>query len=283
VSVIYSGGTVNEKEYEGGISGNYNAPMNKNFDLIDGWCKCNLESPPYLFPDDKLEIVNSHASIYLTFDDYIMSSAFGESSDTKLHIGLLPLPYVGNLAQASIFILMLNPGLSPGDYFAEQHNREFREAHIRNLRQENASDDYPFFCLDPRFSWHPGFGYWQKKFHIIIEALSKQSKKTYQQAMCQLAQSLAGLELLPYHSKSFGAGSLLHSLPSTQAMLAFVHEILLPKVEDDRAIIIATRGGKNWQLPKHKNIIVYEGSETRSAYLTLNTRGGNTIASHLGL
>jgi hypothetical protein len=257
--------------------------MSKYNELVDGWCKCNLESPPYLFPDDKPKIVNGIASTYLNFDDYIMSSAFCASSDRNLHVGLLPLPYIGNLAQSSIFVLMLNPGLSPGDYFAEQHGREFREAHIRNLRQENASDDYPFFCLDPRFAWHPGFGYWQKKFHTIIEALSKRSGTTYQQATSQLARSLACLELLPYHSKSFGAGSLLHSLPSTQAMLAFVREILVPKAKDGMAIIIATRSVKNWQLPKHKNIIVYEASETRSAYLTLTSRGGKAIASHLDL
>lgn len=257
--------------------------MSINHHLIERWRECNLESPPYLFPDDEPEIINGIAKTYRGFDEYTASFEFGASSDTNLHTGLIPLPYIGNLSQASIFVLMLNPGLSPGDYYAEQHNPEFRQAHIQNLQQRNANDKYPFIFLDPRFAWHPGFVYWQKKFHAIIEALAKQSGTTYQQAMSQLSQRLACLELIPYHSKSFRAGALLNNLPSAQAMLAFVHEILLPKAEDDKAIIIATRSVKNWRLPKHKNIIIYEGGETRSAHLTLTSRGGKAFALHFGL
>jgi hypothetical protein len=253
-----------------------------NHKLIEEWQKCNLELPPYLFPgDDKLRKTNDKTSIYLSFDKYIKSSEFGSSSSKKLHLGLLPLPYLGNLAKASIFILMLNPGLSPCDYL-EQKFQDFRKTLIRNLKQENANDDYPFIYLNPKFAWHRGFEYWEKKFHEIIKELAKKSKTTYQQSMSKLAQRLACLELLPYHSKSFGASSLLNNLPSTQAMLDFVKEKLLPKVENDEVIIVVTRGVKYWRL-KHKKIVVYEGGETRSAHLTLKSRGGKAIAEHLGL
>lgn len=257
--------------------------MSINHDLIKRWRECSLESPPYLFPDDKPEIINSIAKTYWSFDEYTTSLEFGASSDNNLHIGLLPLPYVGNLAKASVFILMLNPGLSPGDYFAEQHNPEFRQAHIQNLKQRVDDDKYPFIFLNPRFAWHPGFGYWQRKFHAIIEAMAKRSGITYQEAMSKLAQSLACLELMPYHSKSFYAGALLNNLPSVQAMLTFVHEILLPKAKDSKALIIVTRSVKNWRLPEHKNIISYKGGETRSAHLTLTSRGGKAIALYFGL
>src|SRR5688572_28264578 len=100
--------------------------MSTNHYLIERWRECNLESPPYLFPDDKPEIINRVAQTYQSFDEYTASIEF-EASSAKLHIGLLPNPYTGNLAKASIFILMLNPGLSPGDYYAEQ-NLEFRQA-----------------------------------------------------------------------------------------------------------------------------------------------------------
>jgi hypothetical protein len=58
---------------------------------------------------------------------------------------------------------------------------------------------------------------------------------------------------------------------------------LLPKARDGKVIIVVTRSVKNWQLPQHKNIISYEGGETRSAHLTLKSRGGKAIANHLGL
>jgi hypothetical protein len=252
-------------------------------DLISGWQNCDLASPPYLFPDDMPHIASGNFKVFQSFDEYVASKEFGSSSDTSLHTGLLPVPFVGDLEKASIFVLMLNPGLSAGDYFAEQYRPEFRNTHIRNLRQENGNDKYPFFCLNPQFAWHPGFGYWYKKFDDIVREIAKQSEITYQEAMSKLAKNLACLELLPYHSKSFSSGSLLKILPSVKVMLNFVHEVLLPKAKDGKVIIVVTRSVKNWQLPKHENIIFYEGGETRSAHLTRTSRGGRAIADHLSL
>lgn len=251
--------------------------------LIEDWRKCDLQSPPYMFPDDKKYLLGFRkARTYQSFDEYVSSSEFG-MSDVNLHLGLIPLPFAGNLEKATIFILMLNPGLSAGDYFAEQEISEFRNAHIRSLQQENENDDYPFIFLNPEFAWHPGFGYWQKKFHNIVDEIRKQSGTTYQQAMSKFSKSLACLELIPYHSKLFGAGSLLNKLPSAKVMRNYVQDVLLPKAKDDKVIIIATRQVKMWQLPEHKNIVTYEGSETHSAYLNLTSRGGNAIVKHLGL
>jgi len=66
-------------------------------------------------------------------------------------------------------------------------------------------------------------------------------------------------------------------------MLEYVHDVLVPKARSNDATIIVTRSVHNWKLPKHNNIVVYEGGETRSAHLTLKSRGGKAIAKHLGL
>jgi hypothetical protein len=256
--------------------------MNIHHSLIEGWRKCDLRSPPFLFPDDEKYLLGfPYSKTYHSFTEYIASPEFGVS-DVNLQLGLLPVPFAGNLENATIFILMLNPGLSPGDYFAEQV-KDFRDAHIRSLRQENEKDDYPFIMLNPEFAWHPGFGYWQRKFHNIVGELRKQHKISYQQALSKFSKSLACLELLPYHSKSFGVGSLLNKLPSVKIMRNYVQDVLIPKAMDDKLIIIATRQVKMWQLPAHKNIVIYEGGETRSAHLTITSRGGQAISKHLGL
>ncbi|HTX80457.1 MAG TPA: hypothetical protein VMC62_12350, partial [Longilinea sp.] len=257
--------------------------MTITHDLISAWQQCDLTSSPYILPADKPYLTKYSTRIFHSFDEYIANPEFGSSSDTNLHVGLLPLPFIGNLRKATIFVLMLNPGLHPGDYYAEQYNFEYKKACIRNLHQENNNDEYPFIFLNPQFAWHPGFEYWNKKFNPIIETLEKQSQITYQEAMSILAKSLACLELLPYHSKSFGSNSLLKVLPSVQTMISFVHEILLPKAKNGEILIIVTREAQNWQLPKYKNIITYEGGETCSAYLSLASRGGKAIANHLGL
>jgi hypothetical protein len=250
-------------------------------DLIEGWQTCNLESPPYLFPGDSLEMLKGFTCDYHDFDEYVTSRDFGQAP-TRLHTGLLPVPYVGNLAGASIYILMLNPGFSPGDYFAEQYNPEFKQAITHNLRQENGNETYPFIFLNPRFAWHPGFGYWHKRFRPIIQALAGQRGESYQQAMSQVAQSVACLELLPYHSKSFGAGKLLaKKLPSVEAMRSFVHDVVVPKANDDKATVIVTRSARKWGLPESKNILVYKGVQARSAHLTQQSQ--EKIKERLGL
>lgn len=251
--------------------------------LIQLWQKCPLNTPPFILPEDRAEIQNWNLSEYHSFDKYISSPTFGQRKDTSLHVGLLPIPYVGNLQKATVFILLLNPGLSPGDYFAEHKDEQFRESHIRNLRQENINDEFPFFFLDPRFAWHPGFEYWQGKFDNIAQALAEKEKITYREALRRLAQNVACLELMPYHSKSFGSGLLLKQLPSARVMCEYVHDILIPKARSNDAVVVATRSVQNWNLPKQKNIVLYKSGETRSAHLTLKSSGGKAIAKNLGL
>ena len=53
-----------------------------------------------------------------------------------LHLGLLPMPFAGRLDRADIFILLLNPGFRPSDYFAEFRDEAFRKAWSDNIRQE---------------------------------------------------------------------------------------------------------------------------------------------------
>lgn len=251
--------------------------------LIQLWQKCPLDAPPFILPEDISEIQSQALSTYHSFDEYVAGPTFGKRNDTSLHVGLLPIPYIGNLQKATVFILMLNPGLSPGDYFAEHTSDQFRKAHVRNLRQKSGNDEFPFFALNPSFAWHPGFEYWKSKFDNIAQVLAKKEKVAYREALKRLAQNVVCLELMPYHSKSFGAGSLLKRLPSARVMLDYVNDILIPKVQSNDVTIVVTRSVRNWDLQKHKNIVVYEGGETRSAHLTLKSRGGKAIAKHLGL
>jgi len=255
--------------------------------LVDKWKSCSIESPPFIFPGDEVLLDGSlrkRVSFFSTFQDYIGSKTFGLPTDQTLHLGLLPVPYVGNLQRASVFILMLNPGFSPGDYYAEQYSAEYREVLERNLRQENGSDRYPFFALDPRFAWHPGFQYWHRRLQGLARALALKDDIDYQDALAVLAKHIACLEYVPYHSKSFGLPTSVQTkLASVRSMTEYVHEYLVPRARIGQATIIVTRSSKAWGMPQHENIVVYEGGETRFASLSLNSRGGSAIAATLGL
>ena len=105
--------------------------------LIECWRNCDFSEPPFILPEDE-PVIADRITLYRSFDEYIASKDFGQRGDKRLHVGHRPLPYIGALDKASIFILMLNPGLSPGDYFVEFRVPEFRQYYFRNLKQENS-------------------------------------------------------------------------------------------------------------------------------------------------
>lgn len=104
----------------------------------------NLKSKLYL-GDEFLE-EEGYCVTFQSLNDYIKSDLFGDSRDKKLHIGLKPSPFVGDLEKAKIYYLTLNPGLNPSDY--EQDFRlEFEERYFNNIKQKK-NREYPFniFC-----------------------------------------------------------------------------------------------------------------------------------------
>ena len=259
-----------------------------DYNLVESWRRCSLDAPPYLFPGDQFlsELPSSRSivSLYHSYEDFTTGPTFGSKSDTSVHLGLLPVPYVGDLQRSSIFVLMLNPGLEPGHYFAEETVQNFRTALIRNLRQENIDCEYPFLDIDPRFAWHPGSAYWLGKLQDITRRLAAKQGISYQTALSRLAQSLALLQLVPYHSRRFRLPpSVLNRLASTQMIVEYVHYVLVPRALNGDAVIIAIRGGQKWRLHEDRNIVVYEANGARSAHLTLSSRGGRAIAAQLGL
>jgi len=168
--------------------------------LIEEWKGCELESGPYLLEGDKRLIQYPERYVYhKTFKEYIQSNDFG-LSNAKLHLGLIPIPYMGNLRDSSIFILMSNPGLSNIDYYGEQYNSDYKDGLKNNLRQENLDHQFPFVSLNPQFSWHAGFEYWWSKFYSLVEIESKRRQISYRDVLSIFARSISVLQLLPYHS-----------------------------------------------------------------------------------
>src|SRR5579872_6718956 len=71
---------------------------------------------------------------------------------TKIKVGSIPEPFIGNPETATVILLNLNPGDSPDDPKAHV-DPGFRDAIIRNLRHE--PQEYLFYPLNPKFVWTP--------------------------------------------------------------------------------------------------------------------------------
>lgn len=207
---------------------------------------------------------------FRSYDDYVNSEYFGNSTDSKLHLGLSPHPYAGNLERAKIFILSLNPGLHPGDYILET-DPKFIEIHNKNMRQEKM--EYPFYFLNPYLSIHPGYSYWFKKFRDLINEIKNHIGTKWVEAQKLLSGLVATLELVPYHSQSFGlTDSILGDLKSVYVMKQYVKTFLVPKAEKREILIIITRKIRYWDLNESDNVILYKSNETQSASLGRNSR-----------
>jgi hypothetical protein len=107
-------------------------------DLISAWRTVDVGSPPFRLEADAA-ILDEHCTIVTYGNDEYLSERFIFSYDSRLHLGLIPEPYSGKLSSAKIFILMLNPGLGPGDYYAQATSPEWRDLLGRNLHRSWAS------------------------------------------------------------------------------------------------------------------------------------------------
>lgn len=265
-------------------------------DLLSEWRKWNSKSFPHVLKADakvlnrlSKEHVAKHrkerVAEHRSWDEAMQDRDFCEPNDQRLHLGLLPIPFMGDMLNASIYVLMLNPGLSPCDYYGKYQVPTFRQALLANLRQERREGVMPFVSLDPRFAWHSGFDYWHGKLRGVVQKLAKARKTTFAEARSELGAKLAVVQLVPYHSASFtDSGGLLDRLPSVQLAREFVQETVAKRVKDKKAIAIVARQVKRWNLPEEQGVIKYEKpAEARAASLSPTSPGGRAILRHLGV
>jgi hypothetical protein len=61
-------------------------------------------------------------NVVRSFDQFLTGQRF-EPTRKELHLSLLPAPYHGNIANARIIILLMNPGFVASDYYAEENKQ----------------------------------------------------------------------------------------------------------------------------------------------------------------
>jgi hypothetical protein len=216
--------------------------------------------------------------VHKSFDSYCRDDQFG-TLDARLHVGLLPLPYVGDLTTADIFILLANPGLSHADYWAEEHVPAYRHRLLNNLSQAEAD---PFLFLDPALSWHPGGQYWLSRFQDLAGSLQS-DRISFRDSLDLMRKHVACLELVPYHSTGFRLpGRLVDSLESVRLMIDFVNHDLAPRALRGEVLLVVTRQVFRWGIDAScANIVRYGPGQARSASISPATDGGKAILRFL--
>lgn len=156
------------------------------------------------------------------------NSAQKESSKPVLES--IPEPFIGNPETARVVLLLLNPGHSPEDPEAHR-NPAFKSELFQNLRHELS--DYPFYPLNPAFSWTPTANWWIPRTRELRQAVGLSEK--------QLSAKLMAVEWFPYHSKNSG-------LPfdpiceSQQYSFDLVRRLL-----DNQTLVVRMRSKSRWE------------------------------------
>lgn len=228
--------------------------------LIDKWREVALDGNSLKLREDNLP-----ESKYSTYTEFINSEDFGKAS-FDFHLGLIPQPYIGDLASAKVFLLMLNPGFSPGDYYAQEQSTTFRQARIDNLKQKNGADDYPFFYLNPEFAWTAGGQWWQNKLASIAKRLENDNGLSYKKALQHISKSLACIELCPYFSKIYKEPK--PRLKSMNLADEYVKDTLLKQCVSGEASAVLLRQVRLWGLTESENIFCLDPKQARGAHLT---------------
>lgn len=259
--------------------------------LLSQWRKWDPENFPYALDMDA-DVLTSPSwkpwvAKYRGWRKATGDPDFCKSGDKRLHLGLIPVPFMGDMRKASVYILMLNPGLGPGDYF-ECRVPSLRQALLANLRQEHMTGVTPFVYLDPQFAWHGGFAYWHQKLKRVIEELAESRCMSLADARATLGSKLAVVQLVPYHS-TVSNPKALKQLSSVRLAQDFVRQTVAKRVRARDAIVIVTRQVKTWDqclpddLGEEHGVIRYTPSESRGASLGPKSRGGRAILRKLGV
>lgn len=255
-------------------------------DLIAFWKQLDVYKHPLIHPSDLAVMTAEERKELLfksrSFGRYLSQEEMGVRKSSKLHVSLLPQPYSGNLATAKVVILLLNPGLGLGDYYAEYRHQRFRKKLIANLHQKLSKSNFPFLWLDPENCWHPGHSWWDRKLRDVVAAIANEYDKSYYDTLSYVSKRIAAIELAPYHSLNFGTGALARRFRSVRLIKRFAHDVLRPKALAGRCRIVATRQVREWGLtgPRSK-IVLYSKGMARGASLGPNTKGGKAILAAL--
>lgn len=249
-----------------------------------------LGKPPFIHPED-LPVVQHHAAELLTeppanFRQFLASKRFGDFSDHRFHFLLLPIPYLGDLNRADIFVLQLNPGFNLNNYYAEWNVPAFRRRVERNVRQELDGVEFPFYSLDPDLCWYTGYQWWEgKRRDIAATIANRKYKGRYFDALRELSQRIAVIELVPYHSIAFKEHRLVRRLPSTARARDLVQSNLLKRAASGQVLVIAMRKVAAWGLAaiKHPGVVRYAAAQSRSASLRSTFLGGRAILQRFGI
>ena len=176
----------------------------------------------------------------------------------QIQTQMTPVPFVGDIYNAEVFLLQLNPGADvppgidvPSELLYYEFHPEFVKDSLQNLRQKKM--EYPFISLNPKHRLSGGFRYWSQKLRVFLN-----SPEDYK----RLAQKICIVEFFPYHSSKFKSVWKNQLANSQKFSIEIVREAL-----QKRKMVIRLRGDWKTHLKEYERQFV-EMKNPRNVSLT---------------
>lgn len=189
---------------------------------------------------------NPKRNYFVLDDDKAIVDEFNETSNEtyRIHTEIMPAPFMGNVLESPIVLLLLNPGF---DELEQQkgYYEEYRSYWENELQHTHSVPELPLFCLEDRYIQFSN--YWEKKMSYLMQATSKE----------KVARNISLIQYFPYHSKKY------KDIPkkiSTDLLTSQKYNFyLVEKAIERKAAIIIMRSRRLWfgavpELVEYKNL-----------------------------
>lgn len=175
----------------------------------------------------------------------------------KLRLNVYPQHFVGDIDNAKIIILSLNPGYSTEYYDAYKNSTNKNGTNYEQTIKENLEMEKPFFHAF-ELANESDLGYWGNKMKCWVEDYDKKDNEEIIESLKKITENIALAEYFPYHSISYngmydklGKGTSQNSNRKRKDYLPtqkFIFEKIKKRIDDknDKVIIILTRSFAKW-------------------------------------
>lgn len=259
------------------------------------------------FLKDEYDKIKKGGSNIFTGDEIIIDPYNEKCTDPckELKTELLPQPICGNIENAKIIICSLNPGLGDGDEDIEGKSKAFgkglpylRGDILEQLNQNNPNNN--FFWITEKAKGTSGYKYWMGKFNqknkrasliknICKEYNQKGIAKKEEDIITMLSESIATVELIPYHSvkMTYDMQRKLMECPSVKMLKEFMQEEIIPSLGKNNQLLCMMRSFESWGITDNKyganKNIIFNPNPRNPSLNVKNKDFGEKILDHIRL
>ena len=185
----------------------------------------------------------------------------------KIIPNIFAIPFLGDVENARVYILMGNPGFDTGDYVDEIEN----ENYIKLLKNNLDFKSKNFFCIDSMAFGTGGEKYWSQNGRMlkILKYLNSKNNLTSQDNYSFIKKSVCIIQSVAYHSCE-KPNNKLYNLPSSRFNKRLVNEYVQNKINNKKSLCFVYRSASFWNMQDNGNLIVRSPKNARHQYLTEN-------------